>query len=97
MTRTAKEMDRRWAAYHAREAAEKAACPVKSILTRAAERAEGSGQRPASPKQITYLASLIEKTPNYGHPFDGDTNALLSAREASFLIDNLLRLGRKAA
>jgi hypothetical protein len=97
MTRSIEETDRRLAAIHARELAEAGGerpCDVRLVLTMAADRAAGFGQRPASPKQIAYLAALIEKTPNYGHPFGGDTNALLSSREASFQIDNILRLGR---
>lgn len=58
-----------------------------NILQSAAHRAYHVNARAATDKQIAYLASLIVKADGRD-PFSGNTNAVLTAKEASFMIDN---------
>ncbi len=67
-------------------------------LDRAAQRAELIEARPASAKQVWYLAGLMAER-SYGLDWAGcgvlDTQAILTSREASRLIDECL--GKVAA
>lgn len=63
-------------------------------LDLAANRAEMAGGRPASSKQVWYLAGLMADR-GLGLDFAGcdviDTQAMLTSREASNLIDEILK------
>lgn len=58
-----------------------------NMLQSAADRAHHVNAQPATTKQIAYLASLIVRADGRD-PFGGNTNAVLTAKEASFMINN---------
>lgn len=61
-----------------------------TILEMAANRTAHVGE-PATRPQIAKLAQMMAATPNYGHPFGGNVNAVLTKRAASNLINDLSR------